>query len=895
MLNMLNIAQTGLSTAQVQVENVMANLANENTEGYVKRVVNVSELEERDIAETGRGSSVDSVTRVTDDYLYDKLITEKGNLSDTTTLNSLLNSIESIFYETDDAGLSVDLNNYFESMENLKSSPTSAIYKADLELKAEILVDNIQSLYKDVENLEADTLGETSLAVDQVNSILKSIGEISEEIIDSPGNNNDLYDKRDLLEKELSEYMDVEISRDDPYSLSIGGVIAVRFTTNVREVVLVENYVPQADAYAEVNSTTGDLESNLIDSTWGSDIDLASITPETAEVQHIPLSGGLPTDSGQSLEILGYTITGIDNSGGIYDSGDSARLDNLITNQILTNSAAIIADWNSQPENVNKQIASLTSESSTDGGDKDILVVTYETNPDSLITGDVPTIEATTSNGLTFDTSIEMIRGGDTSSKSEVQTLQLDGITTGKAYFLGTDIDGSVANDTAAQTAVKIETDRTAIIDNWNNDPDNADQQIDTIVANLDVNGDATGELTITYKSHMGDVSIIEATSSRGMTYNRSEETVKGAPEDSITYTLNNEYSLTVTNGETIFESDGVTIANINSDLESDQNDIVDKNNAIQALVYKINNDSNISDSVTAYNGKYELADDGTKILTNDSRHSLYDPADPYKDRYLYVESNVDGEAGSFVGEVLVNDNNNVDASTGNYVGVHIPTDNNTITQEALDDIHIEIFDEEIDIGSGSLKSMIDNIKTDSGSNHFNEYKEMLDNLAKTLSDYSSDYIETENGEYVYGLDAAQEDGSGVESIHLGLFTGADVKSLTFDANSINSLTQDNLDYLSSIQWKDDIDFKGTGIDTASFSEYYQELRVAIADTREGVIFAQESQAAVTESIQSSYDLLTKVDSDEEMIELIKYQAAYEANAKLITTVDEMLQTLLNM
>jgi len=213
MLNMLNIAQTGLRTSQVQVENVMANLANENTEGYVKRVVNVSELEERDIAETGRGSSVDSVTRVTDSYIYDKLITEKGKLSDTTTLNSLLNTVESIFYETDDAGLSVDLNNYFESMENLKSSPTSAIYKADLELKAEILVDNIQSLYKDIEDLEADTLGETSLAVDQVNSILKSIGEISEEIIDSPGNNNDLYDKRSFRRRTLRIYGCRNISR----------------------------------------------------------------------------------------------------------------------------------------------------------------------------------------------------------------------------------------------------------------------------------------------------------------------------------------------------------------------------------------------------------------------------------------------------------------------------------------------------------------------------------------------------------------------------------------------------------------------------------------------------------------------------------------------------------
>ena len=31
------------------------------------------------------------------------------------------------------------------------------------------------------------------------------------------------------------------------------------------------------------------------------------------------------------------------------------------------------------------------------------------------------------------------------------------------------------------------------------------------------------------------------------------------------------------------------------------------------------------------------------------------------------------------------------------------------------------------------------------------------------------------------------------------------------------------------------------------------------------------------------------------MINLLQYQAAYEASAKVITTIDEMLQTLLNM
>ena len=37
MLNSLNIAQSGLVASKTQVENVMNNIANENTEGYKKR------------------------------------------------------------------------------------------------------------------------------------------------------------------------------------------------------------------------------------------------------------------------------------------------------------------------------------------------------------------------------------------------------------------------------------------------------------------------------------------------------------------------------------------------------------------------------------------------------------------------------------------------------------------------------------------------------------------------------------------------------------------------------------------------------------------------------------------------------------------------------------------
>ena len=51
---------------------------------------------------------------------------------------------------------------------------------------------------------------------------------------------------------------------------------------------------------------------------------------------------------------------------------------------------------------------------------------------------------------------------------------------------------------------------------------------------------------------------------------------------------------------------------------------------------------------------------------------------------------------------------------------------------------------------------MIDNVKTDSGNNNFNDYKEKLDQLAKTLSDITDSYIENADQSYVYGTDEVE-------------------------------------------------------------------------------------------------------------------------------------------
>ncbi len=618
MLNSLNVAQSGLNAAKITVENVSNNIANENTPGYKKRVAQLSELDLIDGRMTGRGVRVDEIYRITSQYLYDNMLKENTRTNYYQEVSSMIGNIEKMFQETDTSGFSSDLSRYFQALENLRSDPNSEIYKTTYKNQGTVLVDSLQNLYSNIEKQESLSKQSLEDNVKEINTIIKEIGAINEQLGQHRVASNDLLDKRDELEKRLSTYVDIEIDRsNDEYSLKIGGAIAIRYNTNIREVDLAEENIGQVDKFAT------------------------------------------------------------------------------------------------------------------------------------------------------------------------------------------TDANGDLINTIGAATPIDM--------------------------------------------------------------------------DDVITYKLNNEFEVSVKIGEALVDANGNPV-----DLGNGTN-VIDSTNYIRALKYKINHDSNISEKVVAYNGNYAMDPDGNKVDASTS------------DKFLLIEAKVDGEIGSFEGRISIT------KMTGTVVD-----DRQTVfkdeyqSAEASDKVSLEIFGQEVKISSGSVKAQIDNLSTNATNNKFIHYKEKLDNFARAMSDMFDKYVKTGTDEYLYGHVATDEYNGTANIKNLNLFSGSSVKTLTFNENAVNDLTQADLDYMATIQWKKDIGFDGfaqdgTNIDGTSFSEFFQELRVNISSDKQNNDFLLEAQEIVEFSLQSSFDRLTKVDSDEEMVNLIKFQAAYTANAKIITVVDEMLNTLLNV
>jgi flagellar hook-associated protein 1 FlgK len=83
-----------------------------------------------------------------------------------------------------------------------------------------------------------------------------------------------------------------------------------------------------------------------------------------------------------------------------------------------------------------------------------------------------------------------------------------------------------------------------------------------------------------------------------------------------------------------------------------------------------------------------------------------------------------------------------------------------------------------------------------------------------------------------------------------------------------------------------------TGGRTAADS--YGDLVGSIAQRKSAVAQAVDTQNAIKDQIQAMRESMSGVSLDEEMVSLTKYQRAYEAAGRVLSTVDELMQDLIN-
>ena len=82
---------------------------------------------------------------------------------------------------------------------------------------------------------------------------------------------------------------------------------------------------------------------------------------------------------------------------------------------------------------------------------------------------------------------------------------------------------------------------------------------------------------------------------------------------------------------------------------------------------------------------------------------------------------------------------------------------------------------------------------------------------------------------------------------------------------------------------------------TARPNDYSRGMLTSLAQTIRTVSNRAEESQVVGDAIKAQRDSVSGVSLDEETADLMRFQKAYQANAKVISVIDDMLASLIGM
>ena len=215
----ISIASSALRSFQTAMAVTGNNLANVNTEGYSRQIVNFEDSVsnpyfDQGLHGLGQGVNIASITRIRDTYLED---TRNKNASDqgkSGVLSGGLQAIDHIFGEPGSGGIASSLDGLFNSFSALAADPSSGAKLASARAAGQNLADNIRSKFASLGTVANQANQDVVQTVTDINNLGKKIADLNVKIGQHVGTtSNDLLDQRDKAVNQLAQLVDIKVTR----------------------------------------------------------------------------------------------------------------------------------------------------------------------------------------------------------------------------------------------------------------------------------------------------------------------------------------------------------------------------------------------------------------------------------------------------------------------------------------------------------------------------------------------------------------------------------------------------------------------------------------------------------------------------------------------------------
>jgi flagellar hook-associated protein 1 FlgK len=202
------------------------NIANVNTPGYARRVIDMAAVPPESNRAAGRGVDVIAVRSARDMLIERRLHTELPSERREAALADALSVVEVALGKP---GQSIDgaLDRFFDAFASLSQSPSSSVARQEVLLQAESLADSFRDMAERISVSQQDTDAQVSSAARDVNELAAQIAKLNETIPrtgESSGGLLHLQDEQSVLVRQLSELVDVDVLQraDGGVDITIG-------------------------------------------------------------------------------------------------------------------------------------------------------------------------------------------------------------------------------------------------------------------------------------------------------------------------------------------------------------------------------------------------------------------------------------------------------------------------------------------------------------------------------------------------------------------------------------------------------------------------------------------------------------------------------------------------
>jgi flagellar hook-associated protein 1 FlgK len=229
--SIMDIAKGALFAQQTALQVISNNVANVNTEGYMRQtaVLDESGSIQTAFGQLGNGVTVKKVMASYDKYLEASVAKENNATEEWKTYESYFGRIESVLNE-DNTSLTANITNFFNAWQTLSVDPTSNTARTNVEMEGENVARSIRNIYSELESIQTEVNNNVKQTVTEINGILQSIAQVNEKIYESGSSDVSVVSQMTQFVKELSGIMDIQTFTDQNGGLTVmtsGGKILV--------------------------------------------------------------------------------------------------------------------------------------------------------------------------------------------------------------------------------------------------------------------------------------------------------------------------------------------------------------------------------------------------------------------------------------------------------------------------------------------------------------------------------------------------------------------------------------------------------------------------------------------------------------------------------------------